>query len=61
MPYLIKSREITACSAPSLACMWADHTAIVEGIWRGESGAAEKAMLEHMHHIGLDLISNRKR
>ena len=61
MPYLIKSREITARSAPPWACMRADHTAIVEAICRGDSGAAEKAMLEHMHHIGLDLISNRKR
>ena len=61
MPYLFKSREITARSAPTWAPMRADHTAIVEAICRGESGAAEKAMLEHMHHIGLDLISNRKR
>jgi DNA-binding FadR family transcriptional regulator len=60
MPYLIKS-QITACSAPPWACMQADHTAIVEAICCGESGAAEKAMLEHMHHIGLDLIPNRNR
>lgn len=60
-PYLIRSREITARSAPNWASMRADHTAIVEAICRGESAAAENAMLEHMHHIGLDLISNRKR
>ena len=41
--------------------MPADPTAIVEAICRDESGAAEKAMLEYLDHIGLDLISNWKR
>ncbi|MGH9668379.1 MAG: FadR/GntR family transcriptional regulator [Bryobacteraceae bacterium] len=60
-PYLVKSRVITARSVPDWTRMRADHTAIVEAICRGESIAAEQAMLEHMHHVGLDLISNRKR
>lgn len=60
-PYLMKSRAITARSVVDWTRMRADHTAIVEAICRGESLAAEQAMLEHMHHVGLDLISNRKR
>lgn len=60
-PYLLKSRVITTRSVPDWTRMRADHTAIVEAICRGESIAAEQAMLEHMHHVGLDLISNRKR
>lgn len=60
-PLLLKSREITTHSVPDLTRMRADHTAIVDAICRGESAAAEKAMLEHMHNIGLDLISSRKR
>jgi GntR family transcriptional repressor for pyruvate dehydrogenase complex len=60
-PLLLKSREITTRSVPDLTRMRADHSAIVDAICRGESAAAEKAMLEHMHSIGLDLISSKKR
>jgi|ERR1017187_5367494 GntR family transcriptional repressor for pyruvate dehydrogenase complex len=60
-PFLTKSRDITARSVADWTRMRTDHTAIVEAICRGESAAAEQAMLEHMHHVGLDLISNRKR
>jgi DNA-binding FadR family transcriptional regulator len=60
-PLLMKSREVTARSAANWTPMREDHSAIVEAICRGESSAAEQAMLEHMHHIGLDLISNKKR
>ena len=60
-PYLMKSRVITARSVADWTRMRADHTAVVEAICRGESAAAELAMLEHMHRVGLDLISNRKR
>lgn len=41
--------------------MRTDDTAIEEATRRRESAAAEQAMLEHMHHAGLELISNRKR
>jgi GntR family transcriptional repressor for pyruvate dehydrogenase complex len=60
-PFLTKSREITARSVTDWTRMRTDHSAIVERICRGEAAAAEQAMLEHMHHVGLDLISNRKR
>ena len=60
-PLLLKSREITTCQVSDLTQMRADHAAIVDAICRGESAAAEKAMLEHMHSIGLDLISSKKR
>ncbi len=56
-----KSREITGHSAPDCRQMVTDHRLIVDSILRGEGDAAEKAMLEHLHHVGLDLISNRKR
>jgi GntR family transcriptional regulator, transcriptional repressor for pyruvate dehydrogenase complex len=60
-PMLAKSREITARSSPAWTRMRQDHAAIVEAIVRGEANGAEHTMLEHMHHIGLDLISDRKR
>jgi GntR family transcriptional repressor for pyruvate dehydrogenase complex len=60
-PLLLRSREITARTAQDWRRMRDDHEAIVRAIVRGESEAAEQAMLEHMHDIGLDLISNRKR
>ena len=56
-----KSREITGASAPNRKSMVMHHRQIVDAILRGEGEAAEKAMLEHLHHVGLDLISNRKR
>jgi GntR family transcriptional repressor for pyruvate dehydrogenase complex len=60
-PMLLKSREITTRSVRDFSRMRADHSAIVEAICRGESAAAEKSMLEHMHTVGLDLISSKKR
>ena len=56
-PMLLRSRAITARSAPGPSRMYADHQAIVEAIFRGQSHAAEKAMLEHLHSVGLDLIA----
>lgn len=56
-----KSREITGASAPNRKSMVVHHRQIVDAILRGEGETAEKAMLEHLHHVGLDLISNRKR
>jgi DNA-binding FadR family transcriptional regulator len=56
-----KSREITGANAPDCNAMIQHHRLIVNSIVRGEPEAAEKAMLEHLHHVGLDIISNRKR
>lgn len=58
---LLASREISARSAPNWMRMRDDHNAIVQAILRGEADSAGEAMLEHMHHVGLDLISGRKR
>jgi GntR family transcriptional repressor for pyruvate dehydrogenase complex len=60
-PLVIASREIAERSAPDWTQMRRDHAAIVQAVCRGESAAAEQAMTEHFHHVGLDLISNRKR
>ena len=56
-----KSREVTGHSAPDCRQMIEHHRLIVDAILRSEADVAEKAMLEHLHHVGLDLISNRKR
>jgi GntR family transcriptional repressor for pyruvate dehydrogenase complex len=56
-----KSRQITGASAPNREAMVAHHRQVVDAILRGEGDTAERAMLEHLHHVGLDLISNRKR
>ncbi len=60
-PLLRKSREMSAARAPDRAQMAKDHRAIVDAIIKGEAEAAERAMLEHLHNVGLDLISDRKR
>jgi DNA-binding FadR family transcriptional regulator len=41
--------------------MNAAHIKIVEAILKGDGEEAEEAMLEHLHRVGLDLISDRKR
>ncbi len=56
-----KSREVTGHNAPDCKQMIEHHRRIVDSIIRGEGEAAEQAMLEHLHHVGLDLITNRKR
>ncbi len=56
-----KSRAVTGASAPDRKAMVEHHRQIVNAILRGEGENAEQAMLEHLHQVGLDLISNRKR
>ena len=56
-PMMRKSRSITARSAPDRSRMHRDHTLIVESIVKGQPDEAEKAMLEHLHTIGMDLIA----
>lgn len=56
-----KSREVTGHNAPDCNQMIEHHRRVVNAILRGEGEVAEGAMLEHLHQVGLDLISNRKR
>jgi DNA-binding FadR family transcriptional regulator len=37
------------------------HSKIVDAILKGDGDEAEKAMLDHLNRVGLDLISDRKR
>jgi GntR family transcriptional regulator, transcriptional repressor for pyruvate dehydrogenase complex len=60
-PLLRKSREITAATATDRVTMLNDHRILVEAILSGEAGEAERAMLEHLRNVGLDLIADRKR
>lgn len=56
-----KSRRLTQSNAPDRDAMVRHHRHIVDAVLRGEGEAAERAMLEHLHQVGLDLIANRKR
>lgn len=58
---LHRSREITRARAPDRRQMLEDHSKIVDAILKGEGEEAEQAMLDHLHRVGLDLISSRKR
>lgn len=58
---LHRSREISAAKAPDRRNMMVSHTRIVDAILKGDGDEAEQAMLEHLHRVGLDLISDRKR
>ena len=57
MPVMLESRSITARSAADRSRMHRDHRAIVDGILRREPEAAQQAMLDHIHTIGMDLIT----
>lgn len=58
---LHRSRQITGARAPDRSQMLHAHDLIVDAILKGDGDEAEKAMLEHLHRVGLDLISDRKR
>lgn len=58
---LHRSRQITGARAPDCNRMLEAIKAIVDAILKGESEQAEKVMLDHLHRVGLDLISDRKR
>ncbi len=59
-PALLKSRKVTARSAPNRTRMYRDHDAIVEAILKREPDRAEQAMMEHLHTVGMDLISDAR-
>ena len=58
---LHRSRQISAARAPDREQMNRSHMLVVDAILKGDGEEAEKAMLDHLHRVGLDLISNRKR
>ncbi len=60
-PLLLQSRSITARTFLDMEKMHSQHYAIFQAIVCGQSAAAEQAMLEHLHTVGLDLISERRR
>lgn len=58
-PLLLKSRSITEATAPDMNQMIREHRKIFDAITQGQSDLAERAMLDHLHTVGLDLISAR--
>ena len=59
--FLHRSREITGAKEPDRQQMIDEHIKIVDAILRGDGDKAEEAMLDHLHHVGLVLISERRR
>ncbi|MGA8608832.1 MAG: FCD domain-containing protein [Candidatus Sulfotelmatobacter sp.] len=60
-PLLMKSRLITARTAQDWKRMRKDHAEIVKALVRRDTKAAETSMMNHLHHVGFDLIAARKR
>jgi len=58
---LRKSRKITARTTPEVPKIIGEHRTIFNAIKRGQADLAERAMLDHLQTVGLDLISERKR
>lgn len=55
-PLLVRSRQITASSAPEMTRMAREHRAIFEAIRRSQPDLAARAMTEHLQSVGLDLL-----
>ena len=53
---LRRSREISVASVPDRMQMLDSHSRVVNAILKGDADEAEKAMLEHLHSIGMSLI-----
>jgi GntR family transcriptional repressor for pyruvate dehydrogenase complex len=53
---LRRGREISAAGAPDRMQMLDSHSRVVDAILTGDGDEAEKAMLEHLHRVGLGLI-----
>jgi len=47
--------------SPDIDRMRREHRAIVDAILKREAAAAEKAMIEHIHSVGLDYIAKGSR
>jgi GntR family transcriptional repressor for pyruvate dehydrogenase complex len=58
---LHRSRVITGARASDRTQMLDSHSKIVNAILKGDGKEAEEAMLDHLHSVGMDLISDRKR
>jgi GntR family transcriptional repressor for pyruvate dehydrogenase complex len=58
-PLLRRSRAISAVTHDRMKTL-NDHRNIVEAIVNGEADQAERAMLEHLRHTAIDLVSDRK-
>jgi GntR family transcriptional repressor for pyruvate dehydrogenase complex len=56
-PLMLQSRSITARTYQDVEKIRSEHYAIFQAIVNGQSNVAEHAMLEHLHTVGLDLIS----
>lgn len=59
-PAMLESRRVTARSVRDRSRMNRDHDAIVEAILKRQPDQAERAMLEHLHTVGMDLISRAR-
>jgi DNA-binding FadR family transcriptional regulator len=59
-PLMLESRRITA-RTDDRRQMHRDHARIVGAILRGQPDEAERAMLDHLQTVGLDLISEIRR
>lgn len=60
-PLLQKSRKLTIHTTPSLEKVCQQHRTIFSAIRLGESELAERAMLDHLQSMGVDLISGMRR
>jgi GntR family transcriptional repressor for pyruvate dehydrogenase complex len=59
--HIIGKRAGRVRFAPDVERMRRDHQAIVSAILKRQADAAEKAMVEHLNSVGLDLITEESR
>ena len=56
-PLLIKSRTITSGAATDFRGMLRMHRLIYDAILRGDPETARRAMVDHLHMVGMDLLA----
>jgi GntR family transcriptional regulator, transcriptional repressor for pyruvate dehydrogenase complex len=58
---VLANQGLTARFVPDVARMRMEHKAIVEAVLMRSADAAEKAMVDHLHSVGLDYLSEGAR
>lgn len=61
MSRILESRAVKVRFTADVELMRSSHKAIVEAILKRQADAAERAMTEHLHSVGLDFIREANR
>jgi DNA-binding FadR family transcriptional regulator len=61
MSRILGNRAVKVRFEPDVELMRNSHKAIVEAILKRQADAAERAMIDHLHSVGMDFIREASR